>query len=75
MSSDSTGEIYVVTKTDGSGVNDVRQVGNGGSGGGSGTGTGSAPVPTESTGGSSKLWKCSYWAAGAAVVGGILPLV
>lgn len=76
MSSDATGEIYMITKTDGSGVNDVRQVSSGGEGGGGGTGTG--PVPTESAGAGVRSWKVSqgsYWVAGAAVVGGALPLV
>jgi hypothetical protein len=72
MSSDSTGEIYMITKTDGSGVNDVRQV----SGGGSGSNTGSAPSPTASQGAGLRTWKVSqgsFWVAGAAVVGGALP--
>lgn len=43
MSSDSTGEIYVVTKEDGSGVADVSRVG----------GEGQASSPTSSGGGSS----------------------
>lgn len=76
MSSDSTGEIYVITKTDGSGVNDVRQVS--GSGSGSETPTGSAPTPSSSNSKSVKRWrvsKGSYWVAGAAVVGGTIPLI
>jgi hypothetical protein len=78
MSSDSTGEIYVITKTDGSGVNDVRQVSNGG---GSGTPSGSAPSPSPSNSNGIRRWKVSqgsYWvmgAAGAAAVGGVLPMV
>ncbi|KAH8727518.1 soluble quino protein glucose/sorbosone dehydrogenase [Phaeosphaeriaceae sp. PMI808] len=69
MSSDTTGEIYVITKTDGSGVNDVRQVS-------SGSGSGSAPSPTSSTSKAVKKWKGSkgsYWIAAA--VGGALPLI
>ena len=74
MSSDSTGEIYVITKTDGSGVNDVRQASYGGGGG---TSTGSAPSASSSTGKGVRSWKVSkgsYWVAGAAAVGGALPL-
>ena len=70
MSSDSTGEIYMITKTDGSGVKDVRQIANGGSGSG-----GSAPAPTESTGAGSGMLHGYNWAAGVAVVGGLLPMV
>jgi hypothetical protein len=48
MSSDASGEIYVITKEDGSGVDDVTQVGGsgglGGSGSGSGTGTGAEVI-------------------------------
>ena len=75
MSSDSTGEIYMITKPDGSGVADVRQA-NGGSGGGSGTGGSPSPTPSGSDG--VRRWKVSqgsYWIAGAAAVGGALPLV
>lgn len=39
FSSDATGEIYVITREDGSGVNSVNQVTNGANGTGSGTGT------------------------------------
>jgi hypothetical protein len=77
MSSDASGEIYVVTKMDGSGVDDVRQIG---MGGGSSTGEpGSAtkgPVPSQSAGAGVREWEVgmgSYWVAGAAVVGGALP--
>jgi hypothetical protein len=77
MSSDSTGEIYVITKTDGSGVNDVRQATNRGSNGGSPTG--SAPTPSSSNSKGVRSWRVSqgkYWvAAGMAAVGGALPLV
>lgn len=74
MSSDSTGEIYMITKTDGSGVNDVRQVSTGGSGGGSDTGN--APAPSSSQGAGVKRWNVgqgSFWVAGAAAIGGALP--
>lgn len=75
MSSDATGEIYMITKADGSGVADVRQA-SGGSGGGSGTGSSPSPTPSGSDG--IRRWKVSqgsYWIAGAAAVGGALPLV
>ncbi|KAL5120292.1 hypothetical protein ACEQ8H_001850 [Pleosporales sp. CAS-2024a] len=74
MSSDATGEIYMVTKTDGSGIDDVRQVSNGSSGGST---TGSAPAPARSQGAGVKKWAVShgsYWIAGAAMVGSALPL-
>lgn len=48
MSSDATGEIYVVTKADGSGVADVRQASAGGSTPSSTT-SGSAPSPTSNS--------------------------
>jgi hypothetical protein len=73
MSSDSTGEIYVVTKEDGSGVAGVSEV----EGGGSTTGpteSGSAPIPSESTA-AARRWTVvggSYWIAGAAVVGAMV---
>jgi hypothetical protein len=72
FSSDATGEIYVITREDGSGVNTVSEVGSNGTsgGGGSGTGTSAAPSPTGS--GSAavmKSWKdASIWAVGAAAV-------
>lgn len=73
MSSDSTGEIYVITKSDGSGVNDVKQAsptsGNGSSG--SPSGTASSPSPSASTGGAvgNKIGESSYWVVGAAIAG------
>ena len=77
MSSDSTGEIYVITKTDGSGVNDVSRASNsGGNGGGSGTPSGSAPSPSASTGSAKRRWEVSNWVMGAAaMVGGVVPLM
>jgi hypothetical protein len=78
MSSDASGEIYVITKEDGSGVDDVTQVGgSGGLGGsGSGTGTGAVASASASAGAAVLRWEVgmgSYWVAGAAVVGGALP--
>ncbi|KAF1930807.1 soluble quino protein glucose dehydrogenase [Didymella exigua CBS 183.55] len=71
FSSDATGEIYVITREDGSGVNSVSEVGSNGtsSGGGSGTGT-SAPSPTSSSS-AAVMQSCrvaSIWAAGAVAV-------
>jgi glucose/arabinose dehydrogenase len=79
MSSDASGEIYVVTKMDGSGVDDVKAIGGGSSSGGnegSGTGTAAAPTASASAGTGVRKWEVgmgSYWVAGAAVVGGALP--
>lgn len=69
MSSDSTGEIYVVTKTDGSGVNDVSRAS---TSTGGGTTSGTAPSPSASTGSAFRSWEVSrstFWVAGAAVAG------
>ena len=70
FSSDATGEIYVITREDGSGVNGVNQVTNGTSGTGTGTGASAALSPT---GGSSAAamndWKeISLWIVGAAAL-------
>ncbi|KAF1840796.1 soluble quino protein glucose dehydrogenase [Cucurbitaria berberidis CBS 394.84] len=76
MSSDSTGEIYVVTKLDGTGVADVHERPSNGNSNPSGSG--SAPSPTGS--GTSKAvrrWRVAsggYWVAGAAAVG-VLPMI
>lgn len=69
MSSDSTGEIYVITKTDGSGINDVSQASS--TTGGNGTPSGTAPSPSASTGSAVKreVGKGSYLVAGAVVAG------
>ena len=77
MSSDSTGEIYVVTKENGTGVADVREASPNGSSPSS-TGSGSAPSSTGSdTNKAVRRWSAgrgSYWVAGAAVVGA-LPMI
>lgn len=62
FSSDATGEIYVITREDGSGVNSISEVSSNGTsgGGGSGTSTSAAPSPTSSsTAASQKSWKDS----------------
>ncbi|KAJ4367352.1 hypothetical protein N0V83_006933 [Neocucurbitaria cava] len=77
MSSDSTGEIYVVTKDDGTGVADVQQASSNRS---SPSSTGSGSAPSSTAGGANRAvrkWSAgrgSYWVAGAAVVGA-LPLI
>ncbi|KAF1835514.1 soluble quino protein glucose dehydrogenase [Decorospora gaudefroyi] len=73
MSSDSTGEIYVITKEDGSGVADVSEAANDGSNP-SPTPSGGAPSPT-GTGAAGRRWSVgsgSYWAAGAAMIGAMV---
>ncbi|KAJ8109148.1 hypothetical protein OPT61_g7671 [Boeremia exigua] len=77
FSSDATGEIYVLTKEDGSGVNDISQVGsqtNDTTGPGTGTETSTAP---SSTGSSSAAivnsWKdASVFVVGAAALAFVL---
>lgn len=78
MSSDSTGEIFVLTKADGTGVADVRGASaNGSSPSPSPSGSGSAPSPSPSNSGTSsavKRWSVgsgSYWIAGAAIAGAL----
>jgi hypothetical protein len=73
MSSDSTGEIYVVTKEDGSGVADMSEAANGG-GATSPTASGSAPMPSGSMSAARSLMgrSLSYWIAGAALVGAMV---
>jgi hypothetical protein len=72
FSSDATGEIYVITREDGTSVNSVTEVGSNGtsSGGGSGTGNSAAPSPTASSGAAvAKGWEdASLWVVGAAAV-------
>lgn len=76
MSSDSTGEIYVITKQDGSGVNSVSQAAlNTASGGdGSAIDPSAAPSPTGSGSAAVTLsWQdASIWAVGTAVVAALL---
>jgi len=66
FSSDATGEIYVITREDGSGVNGVNQVTNGTSG--TGTGASAALSPTgRSSAAAMNDWKeASLWIVGAA---------
>jgi hypothetical protein len=71
MSSDSTGEIYVITKADGSGIDDVSRAPGGALGG---TPTGGAPSPSTIAGSAVGRWKMSYWVAGAAIVGAFLSM-
>lgn len=72
FSSDATGEIYVITREDGSGVNSISEaVSNGNSGGGgSGTETSAAPSTSGSISAAvTKSWKdASIWGIGAAAV-------
>lgn len=72
FSSDATGEIYVITKEDGSGVNNVSQAASNSTSGGSGssTGTSAAPSPSgSSSAGETKSWKdASVWVVGTAAV-------
>jgi hypothetical protein len=67
MSSDSTGEIYIITKTDGSGINDVSRASS--TTGGNGTPSGTAPSSSASTGSAIRrqISKSSYWVAGVVV--------
>ena len=69
MSSDSTGEIYVITKEDGSGVADVSDATTGGETP-SPTISGSAASPSKTAGAASKysVESGSYWVVGVAVV-------
>jgi hypothetical protein len=73
MSSDSTGEIYVITKEDGSGVADVTEANSAPSG----TSTGTSP---SSTGTNGAMRQCRsgktgiFWVAGAAAVGA-MPMI
>jgi len=68
FSSDATGEIYVITREDGSGVNGVNQVTNGTSG--TGTGASAALSPTgRSSAAAMNDWKeASLWIVGAAAL-------
>ena len=71
MSSDSTGEIYVVTKEDGSGIADISQASINGTSP-SPSGSGSVPSPSSNARRSWKVGSGSYWVAGAAVVGAMV---
>ena len=76
MGSDSTGEIFVITREDGSGVNSISEVASNSpsGGGGSATGTLAAPSPTGS--GNAAVTQngqdASIWAIGAAAVAMLL---
>ncbi|KAL1654712.1 hypothetical protein SLS61_002902 [Didymella pomorum] len=77
MSSDSTGEIFVITREDGSGVNSVSEAapnGTSGGGGGSATGTSAAPSPTGSGNAAvTQIWQgASILAMGAAAAALVL---
>src|SRR5690242_9098413 len=76
MSSDATGEIYVITREDGSGVNSVSDVASNNtySGEGSATSTAAAPSPTGSVNAAvMHNWQdASIWSFGAAVVAVLL---
>jgi len=71
FSSDATGEIYVITREDGSSVNSVSQLSsqtNGTSGGtGTGNGTSTTPSPAESSGAAvvKSVSDASLWIVGA----------
>jgi hypothetical protein len=68
MSSDSTGEIYMITKADGSGVDNVRGVSHGSAG----------PSPAPSAGHgmrNSQSGHGNFKVAGAALAVGALPMV
>jgi hypothetical protein len=73
MSSDSTGEIYVITKEDGSGVADVTEADSAPSG----TSTGTAPTSTN-TNGAVRRYRSGktgmFWVVGAAAVG-VMPML
>lgn len=76
MSSDSTGEIYVVTREDGSGVADVSQVENDGGNDGESTPTdsedGPSPSESDSAAGRWTAGSSMYWVAGALAVRAIV---
>jgi hypothetical protein len=75
MSSDSTGEIFVITREDGGGVNSVSEVTSNSTsgGGGSATGTSTAPSPTGSGNAAVQSWQESnVWAVGVAAVAMLL---
>lgn len=71
FSSDATGEIYVITREDGSGVSNVSQVSlqTNGTDGGSGSGTETSATPSATASGSSAAGKvlsnANLWFAGS----------
>ena len=75
MSSDSTGEIFVVTREDGSGIADVSEAADARENESpTPSGTGGVSTPTETSGAALNLGvrSGSYLAAGVAVVGALL---
>lgn len=77
FSSDATGEIYVITREEGSGVNTVSQVGsqtNGTNGTGGNSETSITPSPTGSSSAAlTKGWRdVGIWVAGATVLALVL---
>ena len=75
MSSDSTGEIFVVTREDGSGIADVSEAADArGNERPTPSGTGGVSTPTETSGAALNLvvGSGSYLAAGVAFVGALL---
>lgn len=76
MSSDATGEIYVITKTDGSGVADMRQASSSTSGS---TASNSAPSPSAShsraVSSRRNISEGSWWLVIAAVAGAALQII
>lgn len=72
MSSDATGEIYMITREDGSGVNSVSKVASNGTPSGGGSATGTAAAAPSRTGSVNAAvmhnWQVgNIWAFGAAV--------
>jgi hypothetical protein len=75
MSSDSTGEIYMITKADGSGVDNVRGVSHGAAGGSQGRNS-LSPAPSAGHGmRNSHSGHGNFKVAGAALAVGALPMV
>ena len=76
MSSDSTGEIFVITREDGSGVNSVSEAALNGTSGGGGSATSTSAAPSPSGSGNAAVpqtWQdASVWVFGAAAVAMLL---